>query len=428
MKNILVFPCGSEIGLEIHRSIRYSAHFNLIGASSVKDHGCFIYENYLGGIPFHDDINFIEVIKSLVEAYSIDAIYPAMDEVAVTFKKNESDLNCRVIGSSYEFTSICASKKETYKALDGEVPIPIWNDSIGLIPEYPVFVKPAIGYGSRNTYLAHDKLSAEWFVDGVGKESDFVFCEYLSGAEYTVDCFSNRHGELLFCGARERVRVSNGVSVNTRVTLEFRGEFELYAYKINKKMLPQGAWFFQMKKGKDGKLKLLEVAARLAGSSSLFRNQGVNFALLSVFDSFCTDVSIVVNDCIPELDRALGNRYKLNIDYSVVYVDYDDCILIDGRLNWQLMKYIFYVINNGKKVVLITRHTGNIWQSLREKRISEVFDEVLCVNGDESKSAYIKPMGAIFIDDSHAERMDVKSIHGIPVFSPDMVEALLPPG
>ena len=45
-KNILVFPCGSEIALEIYRSVNKSIHFNLIGASSVDDHGKFIYENY----------------------------------------------------------------------------------------------------------------------------------------------------------------------------------------------------------------------------------------------------------------------------------------------------------------------------------------------------------------------------------------------
>ena len=42
MKNILVFPCGSEIALEIYRSLRYSTHFKLIGANSLDDHGKFV--------------------------------------------------------------------------------------------------------------------------------------------------------------------------------------------------------------------------------------------------------------------------------------------------------------------------------------------------------------------------------------------------
>ena len=56
---ILVFPCGSEIGLEIHRSLKYSVHIELLGGSSVEDHGKFVFENYIGKIPFIDDSDFI---------------------------------------------------------------------------------------------------------------------------------------------------------------------------------------------------------------------------------------------------------------------------------------------------------------------------------------------------------------------------------
>jgi len=58
-KNVLVFPCGSEIGLEIYRSLSKSIHFNIIGASSIDDHGKFIFQNYIGDAPFVEDANFI---------------------------------------------------------------------------------------------------------------------------------------------------------------------------------------------------------------------------------------------------------------------------------------------------------------------------------------------------------------------------------
>ena len=53
MKNVLVFPCGSEIGLEIHNSLKYSKDFKLYGGSSVDDHGKFVYENYISGHPYY---------------------------------------------------------------------------------------------------------------------------------------------------------------------------------------------------------------------------------------------------------------------------------------------------------------------------------------------------------------------------------------
>ena len=65
MKKVLVFPCGSEIGLEIHRSLKYNKDFELIGASSVNDHGMFVFENYVGNIPSVDDENFISEINNI---------------------------------------------------------------------------------------------------------------------------------------------------------------------------------------------------------------------------------------------------------------------------------------------------------------------------------------------------------------------------
>ncbi len=425
MKNILVFPCGSEIGLEIHRSLKFSTHFRLIGASSVDDHGKFVYEKYIEHIPFHDAPNFVPIMKSLIKDYKIDAIYPTMDAVAATLKKTESLLGCRVIGSSPETTNVCASKKKTYEVLANSIPIPVWSELLNDVSDFPIFIKPDEGYGSRNVHLAHNRSSAEEFINSHGNEANFVYCEFLPGAEFTIDCFSNRHGDLLFTGPRRRNRISNGISVNTKTVINHQEEFKLYADIINKRLKPRGAWFFQMKEDDNGKPKLLEVAARLGGSSSLFRSKGVNFALLSAFDSFDIDVSIEQNDYESELDRALSNRFLISIKYSTIYVDYDDCIIISEKINPELIFFLFKSFSENKKIVLITRHAGEIHESLEKYRISELFDEIIHLKENEIKSAYINAENAIFIDDSYSERLDVKRTHGIPVFSPDMIEALI---
>jgi len=99
-KRILVFPCGSEIGLEIHRSLRYSTHFDLVGGSSVNDHGRFIFEEYVDGLPFHNQLGFEQKIAAVVQDYRIDAIYPTMDAVAETLQHLVDKLPCKVIGSN----------------------------------------------------------------------------------------------------------------------------------------------------------------------------------------------------------------------------------------------------------------------------------------------------------------------------------------
>ena len=92
-KNILIFPCGSEIALEINRSLKYSTYFNLIGGNSVNDHGRFVFENYIGNIPFVTNSRFISAIKEIVQKNKIDAIYPAMNAVIVESKKHEINID-----------------------------------------------------------------------------------------------------------------------------------------------------------------------------------------------------------------------------------------------------------------------------------------------------------------------------------------------
>jgi hypothetical protein len=113
--NILVFPCGSEIGLEVHRSLQYSVHINLIGANSVDDHGRFVYANYVNSVPFVDDPAFIPAIRAIVAAHNIDAIYPAMDAVITKLSLAQEELGCKVIASPAATTEICLSKKKTYE-------------------------------------------------------------------------------------------------------------------------------------------------------------------------------------------------------------------------------------------------------------------------------------------------------------------------
>lgn len=424
-KRILVFPCGSEIGLEIHRSLRYSIHFELVGASSADDHGRFVYGHYVGGLPYHDHPEFATTLERVVREHRIDAIYPAMDAVADTLQALSGRLRVIVIGSSPEVTAVCASKTATYNALSGVVPVPTCFHRLEEVLAFPVFVKPDRGYGSRNTLLAHDARAAGAFLDKFASGS-FLLLEYLPGEEWTIDCFSDRHGRLRYSAARNRSRISNGISVRTQPCTRQQIIFEQWARAIHRALGPRGAWFFQAKLDAHGQPKLLEVAARLGGSSGLARCRGINLALLSAFDAFGGDVSIDPNDYPIEMDRALDNRYKLDLHFQHVFVDLDDCLIVRGQVNHQLLGFLYKAISEGKRLTLITRHHRDPLLTLRDFRIGEVFDQVIHLREPrEKKSTHIDRHDAIFIDDSHAERQEVQRAHGIPVFAPDMIEALL---
>lgn len=424
-KKILVFPCGSEIGLEIHRSLRYSTHFELIGASSVDDHGRFVFEKYIGGLPLHDHPDFSTSLVRIVRDYRIDAIYPTMDAVAETLVALSGHLGCRVIGSNLRATALCASKSATYGLLEDIVPLPRRYASPDAAMNYPLFIKPDRGYGARNSqYVATPEAARDFLARHQGRH--MLLMEYLPGREWTVDCFSDRHGVLRFHAARGRDRISNGISVRTAPSKEFAAEFSGWAQCIHDAIQPRGAWFFQAREDAQGEPRLLEVAARLGGSSGLFRCMGVNFAMLTAFDAFDQDVRLAPNRYPITLDRALGNRYFIEgLYYSHVYVDLDDCLVLRGAVNPQLVGFLYKALGEGKGVTLLTRHARPLTETLRALRIEALFDRIVHLSRSEKKSDYIDHATAIFIDDSFAERQEVAERLDIPVFAPDMVEALV---
>jgi hypothetical protein len=341
MKNILVFPCGSEIGLEIYKSLKHNIHFNLIGANSTDDHGKFVYENYIGNLPFLTSEDFILELKKIVIQNKIDAIYPTMDSVISFLKENEDKLGCLILSSPIQTTKTCLSKQKTYSLLKNKIPTPkiykIDDKSI----EYPVFLKPDIGYGSRGTYKANNLSEVEFYKN---KDKDLIILEYLPGNEFTIDCFTNFKRELLFIGPRLRNRISNGISVNTS-TINVKNKFEGLANTINENLVFNGSWFFQVKERLDGTLVIMEIASRLAGSSSVYRIKGVNFALLNIYNAFEMEVNIIENNYEVELDRALNSVYKLSINYDTIFIDYDDTIICNSKVNLDVIKLIYSARN-----------------------------------------------------------------------------------
>ncbi|KAA9129747.1 ATP-grasp domain-containing protein [Marinihelvus fidelis] len=419
MKNVLVFPCGSEIGLEIHRSLANSIHFNLIGASSVDDHGRFTFANYIGGVPLVDNDNFVDSIRQIIEKHDIDLIMPAHDSVVLKLAENQSFLDATVVTSPKRTCRTCRSKILTYEALRRLVKTPVLF-APEEVKSFPVFLKPDIGQGSRGASIVNSRDELECRLEN----SDGVLVqEYLPGEEYTVDCFTDRHRKLRFVGGRKRARISNGISVNSYEVLDLR--FTDIAQSINDCLHLRGAWFFQLKERANGDLVLLEVAPRIAGTMALFRMDGVNFSLLSLFDALNLDIEIIRNNQTPEIDRALAARYINRFDYSNVYVDFDDTLIIRNSVNALLMAFLYQAKSKGARIVLLTRHKLDIFESLDKYCIARmVFDEIYVLTEYEPKSKYVNK-GGIFIDDSFSERLEVSSIQGVKVYSPDAVESLL---
>ena len=387
-KRVLVFPCGSEIALEINRALKDSIHFKMVGASSISDHGEYVFKTYIPNIPFVEDAAFIPALQKVCDDYKIDFIFPAHDSVVLKLAQHAHEFKAKIITSSLETNEICRSKEKTYKKFQGKV---------------------------------SNKHELDFYLS---KNSELLILEYLPGREYTIDCFTNRHGKLLFAMGRQRIRISNGISVSSKTVNN--PKFIELAEKINKVLSFQGVWFFQVKENTDGEFVLMEIAPRIAGTMGLSLGLGVNFAQLSLFDMMGYDVEIIRNNYEIQIDRALYASYKINLDFDTVYIDFDDVISLQTGVNTDAVKLLYQFKNQKKEIILLTKHAGDIYQKLDDLCISKnLFNKIIHIADTDEKSNYITKNNAVFIDDSFAERQKVMKNKNISVFGVDNLSALI---
>ena len=421
VKNILVFPAGTEIAFEIHDALKNSKFVNLFGATSVPCHAEFVFQTCVTGLPFVDDPTLISALNRVIDAYGIDYVYPAHDSALLRFSEERDALHAEVIASARETVEVCRSKNKTYRFLSGAPYLPAFYLSADEIPGYPVFIKPAIGQGSQGARMIRDRSHLE---EALSEGQEYTICEYLPGEELTVDCFTDRHGSLLVVSPRSRERIRAGIAVRSR-NLPLTEELRSIAEDINRRLSFNGAWFFQVKKNATGQFRLLEIAPRIAGTMGLTRNLGINMPLLTLYNFWGIDVSLIPNREELLLDRAFISRFRTDLSYNSVYVDFDDTLLVRGKVNAFLMMFLYQAFNQGKRLCLLTRHSTDIFTDLEKACIpASLFSEIIRLEEAGAKTDYITP-DSIFIDDSFSERKRVRDALGIPVFDLDMVESLI---
>jgi len=422
-KRVLVFPGCTEIGLEIWKSLRYCKDIALCSAASdVSNHAPYVFKNHFAVSDVHSH-NWIDILGEVVSKHEIDFIFPAHDDVVVALAENANKFSAGIISSPLDTCLIARSKSKTYSKFKDLLPVPrVFNDLFE-VDSLPVFVKPDRGQGTQDAFRIDD---LDTLTVLLRNNPNLIVLEYLEGKEYTIDCFTDRKKGLRFCNGRERIRVRAGISMNSRPVDEKSNDtFRKYAEVISQELEFHGAWFFQLKLDSSGTFKLLEVAPRISGTMATYRVLGINFPLLSIYEKEGMDIEIMTNECDVEIDRALVNRYEHNTKYDKIYVDLDDTLILNNKVNTQLVGLLYQAINRGCKIVLVSRTVDDMGSILKKWRLTGLFDEVILLKKGDSKADFISPEGAIFIDDSFSERKSVFDRHKIPTFDCSMIELLI---
>lgn len=419
--NVLIFPAEGENAIELHNALSYCVNICVFGASSTRRGGEYVFTRYTDTLPFITDGFFIEEFVKYVKQNQIDCIFPTHDTVAQILGNFADKIPAKLIMGDQYTVNVCRSKIRTHELFAKYDFVPKRYQSIDEI-EYPAFCKPDIGEGGHNAGMIEEPNRNIDF-------SKFLITEYLPGKELTVDCLTDRNGNLLYISPRSRDGILGGICVLGH-SLSVTDEIKEIASVINDKLHFLGLWYFQLRADNNGKYKLLEISTRTAGTMCLTRAKGINLPLLSVYTAMGFDIEAKDNENEVSMHRSLVGKYDLHIEYNTVYVDFDDTITREGQINPIAMAYLFQCKNKDISIILLTRHEKQLYKSLMQYHINHsMFDKIEWIKENESKAEVIKrcqngDRKCIFIDNAYKERLTVAKECLIPTFDADAFEFL----
>lgn len=417
--NVLLFPAGAENALELRDALRFSTRFKTLGGTSVRDNTAFLYKpEDIVRLPMLADDAFWESLNAAIQQREIRFIFPTHDSVVLELARRKDKLAATALVPNFETARACRDKRVCYELFKDCAFTPnIWNAPPN---RYPCFAKPASGQGGQGCGLVRTPKEAE----AILQRPDMLLCEYLPGEEYTIDCFTDQNGALLFAGQRSRDLVKMGIAFRSG-SMALDPQISAIADALNARLHFRGLWFFQVKRDAAGRFKLLEVSARVATGMGLFRQQGINLPLLTLYDAMGMPVTPLKQNFRVEFSRSLKNSYRLGIEYDTVYVDYDDTLTNGDKVNATTMQFLWQCLNKGKRIILLSRHEGDLAADMKKRRINaDMFDDIIVLPSDQNKSVFISS-NAILLDNLFSERLEVHLATGIPVFDVDALDSLI---
>lgn len=417
-KRVLVLNCGTLASTDINMSLRDNDEFEIWGASTSKNHGVYVYKNYIDDIPNISEENFIEILNKKIEEYNFKFIIAPHEDLALFLQENKEKINACIVCSNYETSLICRYKTKTYEKMKDYnfVPKTFKKEDV---KEFPVFVKKDNDQGARHAYKVTNKEELDLYTQA----PNMVICEYLPGEEVTIDCFTNKNRELLFCNPRAADRMLAGIDVHAR-RIDLTDEIKYIAESLNKEIEFRGFWFFQIKKDINGKFKLLEIATRLPGAFSLSRCLDVNLPLMALKDFDGQDVEITYNNINIEADKQFFGKYSLGINYDIVYIDFETCFLNNENINTMLMMYLYQCLNKNIKIKLLTQEKENAFRFLEKNKIDKnLFENIYEINRENIKNVLEK--NSIFISNDTDLKNKLRKEINEYCFSNNIIESLI---
>ncbi len=226
--------------------------------------------------------DFIPFILEVIRREGIDLIVPTTDDdlsVIASLREELLREGAFPLVSSPVVVSTCNDKWKAYAFFkDNGIPTPktflLKDLERGRPLPFNAIFKKRFGRGGRGSFCLNE---GELIPENISE--DYLVQEYIEGKEYTIDAFVDVDGEVISVVPRERILVSDGVSIRGRTVKS--GELIHWGKLICGLLKPLGPINIQCIWGDRG-LFFTEVNPRFSGGIALTLASGADFVRWSL--------------------------------------------------------------------------------------------------------------------------------------------------
>lgn len=231
-------------------------------------------------LPPISDPGFFAHALEVIEREHVSLILPTSGFDILIYSQRKEELAQRgvtVIISDYPAVENCVDKWKFHQLTHRQFPLPLTTIDPQQKIEFPCFVKPIRGKGSRGIALCRTAADLE---EQLQLRDDLLIQEYLPGEEFSIDVLSDLEGIPLVAVPRVRLATKEGISVKGKV---FHDPFiQQTCMDLARFLGLKGPSCMQMKRAVNGEVKFLEVNPRMGGGTIFATLAGINFAQLQV--------------------------------------------------------------------------------------------------------------------------------------------------
>ena len=275
MRKILISGLGGSLFPYLHDKLKINYELFYVDldpelAKLYKDYNFFPAPAVL-------DQSYEVFIENLIKNNKIDIYIPLIDEEiqkAHQVKKLFPDL--LLVVPTLEFSELCLNKEKLmYKLSElkiSEIETKL-GDELTENENFPVFVKPTYGRGSRGIRVINSvkEFDAYLLLDGY-KANEVIVQENIQGTEYTVGVLSNNLNQILSISSK-KVISKKGITI--QAVTENNESIEDVVLKINEKLKPCGPYNVQLFID-NNRIKIFEINPRFSTTSIMSYEGGVN--------------------------------------------------------------------------------------------------------------------------------------------------------